>query len=381
MQATVQTKTSVSFPGRTRSHSQFTHSCKPKHLLPRPCVHRRQHNTIPTIKTLATSERNDDSAPGPPLSSSSSLSHPDRIDPDLYQVLLLATEEELQEIHEGLHATSILSPLLKTFIATDGSTTTTTTSGRKQYLIESIDRRFRFLAADAEETLRGKWPSYRQALLVIHSRLAVPCPPTLSTQDLESEIFLHVLHEHADALENSVRDEDGGEGGVKSAVDDGDGMSPQGRGGRSSRSGGGNFVQRILAPLKLGAKEVVPALTRVTATLAVTNIHLKLARELGRALVQRRVQYETAAHATRTAATSAANAAALRAAGKGLTAATAGYGLAKRLLAVIGPIMWTATAVDLAKMAIGCDYARIVRCVFLLAQIRLLRTGGWALHE
>jgi uncharacterized protein YaaW (UPF0174 family) len=35
--------------------------------------------------------------------------------------------------------------------------------------------------------------------------------------------------------------------------------------------------------------------------------------------------------------------------------------------------MWASTIADLAAMSIGTDYARVVRAVFTLAQIRLLR--------
>lgn len=39
-------------------------------------------------------------------------------------------------------------------------------------------------------------------------------------------------------------------------------------------------------------------------------------------------------------------------------------------LSLLGPIMWGWLAVDLAYKAIGTDYARVIRAVFILAQVR-----------
>ncbi len=245
-------------------------------------------------------------------------------------------------------------------------------SGRDA-LIRKIENRFRFLAADAGSTLRGTWPSYRQILLAIHSHLNVPCPSDLSTHDLEAEIFLFLLNEHADAVDAAAP-------ATATAADHathGDGM------GSSSASSSGasrnpNIIQRALAPLKLGAKEVFPTLTRLGATVMVTNMQVNVARQLGSVLIRRTVQYEAASQIAAATAGSLANKAAVRMAQRGLTQAAVRYGAARSLLSVMGPLLWAVTAVDLAKMSIGCDYARIIKAIFALAQIRLLRTDGWA---
>lgn len=245
-------------------------------------------------------------------------------------------------------------------------------SGRDA-LIRRIERRFRFLAADPEATLRGQWPSYRDTLLSIHSRLGVPCSTGLATHDLEAEIFLFLLKEHADAVNAASPTS----ATAAEHADHGDGMASPRDSSSSSSSARPNVFQRALAPLKLGAKEVLPALTRLGATLALTNAQVNLARQLGTAFMRSSVQYEAAAQVA-AAAGNVASKSAMRAAQKGLTAAASRYGAARSLLSVLGPIMWAATAIDLARMSIGCDYARIVKAVFALAQIRLLRTDGWA---
>lgn len=59
----------------------------------------------------------------------------------------------------------------------------------------------------------------------------------------------------------------------------------------------------------------------------------------------------------------------VQAAQKGVTVATARYSALRGALSFLGPVMWGTFAVDLALKAIGTDYARVVRAVFLLAQV------------
>lgn len=58
-----------------------------------------------------------------------------------------------------------------------------------------------------------------------------------------------------------------------------------------------------------------------------------------------------------------------QAAQKGLTAATARYSAVQGALSFIGPVMWGWLAVDVALKAIGTDYGRVIRAVFILAQV------------
>ncbi len=58
-----------------------------------------------------------------------------------------------------------------------------------------------------------------------------------------------------------------------------------------------------------------------------------------------------------------------QAAQRSLTAATARYAALRGALSLLGPLMWGWLAVDLALKAIGTDYARVVRAVFLMSQV------------
>lgn len=62
--------------------------------------------------------------------------------------------------------------------------------------------------------------------------------------------------------------------------------------------------------------------------------------------------------------------AALAAAQKGLTSATMRYSAVQSALTFLGPVMWAWLAVDLVRAAVGTDYARVVRAVYILAQVR-----------
>jgi uncharacterized protein YaaW (UPF0174 family) len=61
--------------------------------------------------------------------------------------------------------------------------------------------------------------------------------------------------------------------------------------------------------------------------------------------------------------------AALAAAQKGLTSATMRYSAVQSALTFLGPVMWAWLAVDLVRAAVGTDYARVVRAVYILAQV------------
>lgn len=67
-----------------------------------------------------------------------------------------------------------------------------------------------------------------------------------------------------------------------------------------------------------------------------------------------------------------------QAAKEGVTAAASRYAAARSLLGLVGPLMWASTALDLLFVSIGTDWSRVVKAVFALAQIRLLRTYGFS---
>jgi hypothetical protein len=112
----------------------------------------------------------------------------------------------------------------------------------------------------------------------------------------------------------------------------------------------------------------------------------RTAAQLGRQLLGHHARYQAVAKAaTSTAAQGMLSQwqrqAALAAAQRGLTSATLRYSAVRGALSFIGPMMWAWLAFDLVRAAVGTDYARVVRAVYIMAQVRLVATQGWSNPE
>ena len=60
-----------------------------------------------------------------------------------------------------------------------------------------------------------------------------------------------------------------------------------------------------------------------------------------------------------------------------MTRAVARYSSVNGTLGLLGPLLWAWLATDVMLKSIGTDYARIIKTVFSLAQIRLVKTYGF----
>lgn len=85
---------------------------------------------------------------------------------------------------------SLLSPAFKSLALQHADDRQLRSRGQ---VIAVLESRLRFLGASASGVLAGRLPPYRAVLLDLRRRLAVPCHPRLSTQDLEAEIFVHLV--------------------------------------------------------------------------------------------------------------------------------------------------------------------------------------------
>lgn len=291
----------------------------------------------------------------------------------------LATDEELEQVHALLAGRSLFSPLVKSLVAEREEELSAALSGREA-LILAIDRRLRFLAADSRDTLRGRWPPYRQVLLMVRDKLGIRCSSSLLTNELEAEVFLALLERHADAVVGAAGASSRAAAEYASA---GDGGAAAAAGVERERRGPAALLQRLLAPLRLGQEEVVPALGKLGSAVAVSNLQQAVLSRLGGRLLTSHVHYEAALSLALTASTKGVSGGlsakvAVQAAKEGVTAATARYAAARSLLGLLGPLMWASTALDLLLVSVGTDWSRVVKAVFALAQIRLLRTYGFS---
>lgn len=109
---------------------------------------------------------------------------------ELRLALELATEEELCELTEIL-----FRPKFNPIDYLYAPNPIDVQSQDHQDWLDTLERRFRFLAADGVTVLRRKTDrvSYRQILIQICRYLKIRYSNSLSTTDLEAEIFLNLL--------------------------------------------------------------------------------------------------------------------------------------------------------------------------------------------
>lgn len=124
---------------------------------------------------------------------------------------------------------------------------------------------------------------------MIRDKLSIACPSTLRTHELEAEVFLHLLKEHADALGPSAAP-----GSQAAAAAEFAGQGDGGAAGGAFSQEPPTLVQRLLAPLRLGQEEVMPAVTRLGSALAISNVQQALVRTLGLNVWKSHVRYEAA---------------------------------------------------------------------------------------
>ncbi|RWR75136.1 transmembrane 9 superfamily member 3-like protein isoform X1 [Cinnamomum micranthum f. kanehirae] len=242
--------------------------------------------------------------------------------------------------------------------------------GREDY-IEHLESRFLFLAADARSTLRGWRPSYRSVLLDVRRKLKIPCTSKLSTEDLEAEIFLHLLQEYSSEESGSI---------PFSSDKFADSNSPG-----SLEVGLGPWKRRALSILKVGAEELRSMILKGGGMLTVAKIYQLLARRLSGTMLSEAANYqikrEILKKGGQLAAINLESRTALLAARKGFACAASRYLGLRSLMMLLGPVLWGTFLADVVIQMIGTDYARILRAIYAFAQIRLTRTYGWVSNK
>ncbi|RRT53301.1 hypothetical protein BHM03_00032854 [Ensete ventricosum] len=201
-------------------------------------------------------------------------------DPELRLVLELATDAELIELEHILFEPSFFSPLLKSI--TSKRDADFTVNGEyieeREDFIEHLESQFLYLAADARATLRGWRPSYRNILLGVRRKLGIPCSSKLSTEDLEVEIFLHLLSEYSSEEIHPVSLPSVGK---KLSNCHG-----------SLEVGLSQWKVLALGALRGGAKELQHAVMKGCGMLTVTRIYQLLARKFSGKMLLEAANYE-----------------------------------------------------------------------------------------
>lgn len=227
----------------------------------------------------------------------------------------------------------------------------------RHYWLTDIEQRFRFLAADGFTILRRETHliSYRIVLVQVCRYLRIPYSKSLSTIDLESEVFLHVLHRVWDTLPADQRV-----------------VMTQ------------NVQQslRRLAPVHTVPESVqrdpIRLMVKGSGAIMVGSVLRPwLLQQIARQFAVHAATYhaaqQTLARGGTAIATHLQSQVAARMAQRGMAISAARYGAARSLLAMIGPALWVWFFADLGWRAIAINYSRIIPVIFTLAQIRLLR--------
>jgi uncharacterized protein YaaW (UPF0174 family) len=271
---------------------------------------------------------------------------------ELRSGLELATEEELQGLTDILFCRKYN---LLDYVYTPEPIQVQ--SQDRQTWIDSLEQRFRFLAADGLTVLRRQSAqvSYRQALIQICRYLKIRYSDRLSTEDLEAEVFLHLLgcfwkqlpSGEQKALANRVQRSIAEASHAQNLP-----VPPQQDPLKLVLKGGGALaVSSVIRPLVL--QQIARQFAFHAATYQVTQQSLVQ----GGAAIATQIQRQ----------------AVLQSASRGMTLNAARYGAVRTVFAVLGPAMWAWFFADLGWRAIATNYGRVIPVVFTLAQIRLTR--------
>ncbi|TRT81563.1 MAG: hypothetical protein EWV82_12775 [Microcystis aeruginosa Ma_AC_P_19900807_S299] len=270
---------------------------------------------------------------------------------ELRTALELATEEELQQI------TNIL--FCRRFNPLDYLRAPDAIAVQSQdwdSWLDSVEDRFRYLAADGVTVLKGQTEkvSYRQILVRVCHFLKVPYSQKMPTTEIEAEIYLHLVNKAWKRLPPSEQKSLSIQ--IQKALAD------------------SHTPQPLPVHLQHNPLDIV---LKGSSVIAINSI-LKpiLLKHIAGQFALHFVRYQGAKTAL-VQGGAIANQLALQTAKQGMTTAAARYGAVRTVLSLVGPALWGWFIADLGWKAIATDYGRIIPTIFAIAQIRLTRDDCW----
>ena len=270
---------------------------------------------------------------------------------ELRTALELATEEELQQI------TNIL--FCRRFNPLDYLRAPDAIAVQSQdwdSWLDSVEDRFRYLAADGVTVLKGQTEkvSYRQILVRVCHFLKVPYSQKMPTTEIEAEIYLHLVNKAWKRLPPSEQKSLSIQ--IQKALAD------------------SHTPQPLPVHLQHNPLDIV---LKGSSVIAINSI-LKpiLLKHIAGQFALHFARYQGAKTALVQGGT-IVNQIALQTAKQGMTRAAARYGAVITALSLVGPALWGWFIADLGWKAIATDYGRIIPTIFALAQIRLTREDCW----
>lgn len=272
---------------------------------------------------------------------------------ELRSALDLATEEELQALTELL-----FRPKFNPLDYLNRLDPLEVQSGSRQQWLDRLEQRFRFLAADGFTVLHGQSQAmtYRQALIQVCRYLRLPYTEAWPTEDLEAEVFLHLIESAWQKLPPGDRQQ------VQRDLQKTLAQSPQFQ-----------TLPKALQANPTGLLVKGGSALVVSSLLRPWLLH-HLSRQVMLQVARYEVAKQTLVRGGGTALAQIQSRVALGMASRGVAVNAARYGATRTLLAWLGPALWAWFFADLGWRTIATNYGRVIPVVFTLAQIRLSRS-------
>jgi uncharacterized protein YaaW (UPF0174 family) len=271
---------------------------------------------------------------------------------ELRTALELATDDELQQL------TRIL--FCRKFNPLDYMGTPEPLDIQSQERVEwmdSIEQRFRHLAADGLTVLQGRTQevTYRQTIIQVCRYLKIPYSKKLSTEDLEAELFVHLMGKAYKELPSSEQ------AAITVKI-------------QKSLSNS-NLTQPL--PVHIQHDPMKLFLTGSSALVVSSVIQPVVLQQIARQFAIHLATYQISQQALVKGGIATAGQiqayVTMQLAKRGMVTAAASQGVVRGMFAFLGPAMWGWFFADLGWRAISTNYGRIIPAILALAQIRLIR--------
>jgi uncharacterized protein YaaW (UPF0174 family) len=271
---------------------------------------------------------------------------------ELRTALELATDDELQQLTRILFCRKF-NPL--DYMGTPEPLDIQ--SQERVEWIDSIEQRFRHLAADGLTVLQGRTQevSYRQTIIQVCRYLKIPYSKKLSTEDLEAELFVHLMGKAYKELPS------GEQAAITTKIQK-------------------SLVKSNLAnplPVHIQHDPMKLFLTGSSALVVSSVIQPVVLQQIARQFAIHLATYQISQQALVKGGIATAGQiqayVTMQLAKRGMVTAAASQGVVRGMFAFLGPAMWGWFFADLGWRAISTNYGRIIPAILALAQIRLIR--------
>jgi uncharacterized protein YaaW (UPF0174 family) len=271
---------------------------------------------------------------------------------ELRTALELATDDELQQLTRILFCRKF-NPL--DYLGTPEPLDIQ--SQERVEWIDSIEQRFRHLAADGLTVLQGRSQevTYRQAIIQVCRYLKIPYSKKLSTEDLEAELFVHLMGKAYKELPSTEQ------AAITVKI-------------QKSLS-----TSKLAQPLPVHIQHdpmklfLTGSSALVVSSVIQPVVLQQIARQFAIHLATYQVTQQTLVKGGMATAGQIQAYVTMQLAKRGMVTAAASQGVVRGMFAFLGPTMWGWFFADLGWRAISTNYGRIIPAILALAQIRLIR--------